>query len=239
MWAHYTASLSPYGTFEQGGNVWEWNETAISSSFRGVRGGGWISVSSSLAASTRVVDGRNVPTNEGFEIGFRVAGVAEPSHSCDFSSDSACNIDDLNAMLAVGPIAPGVAVTPGINDQFDLTGDGVIDNADADQWLGDAATVNGFGSPYKRGDANLDGVVDGQDFILWNASKFTNSLLWDNGEVNGDGVVDGQDFILWNANKFTSSDGASAIPEPGLLASLATAMLCLGDFSVTTQRMIL
>ena len=31
---------------------------------------------------------------------------------CDFNGDSMCNIDDLNAMLAEGPIQGGVAVTP-------------------------------------------------------------------------------------------------------------------------------
>ena len=68
---------------------------------------------------------------------------------------------------------------------------------------------NGFGSPYLRGDANLDGVVDGSDFGLWNSHKFTSTLLWDQGNFNGDDAVDGSDFGIWNSNKFTSSDGAS------------------------------
>ena len=43
---NYVNSASPYGTFDQGGNVWEWNETAYSvccGSYRGLRGGsfGW------------------------------------------------------------------------------------------------------------------------------------------------------------------------------------------------------
>ena len=36
----YTGSASPYGTFDQGGNVWEWNEAIIERlAFRGIRGG--------------------------------------------------------------------------------------------------------------------------------------------------------------------------------------------------------
>jgi len=73
----YTASLSPYGTFDQGGNVWEWNEAVISAAFRGVRGSNWnFNFSSNLAASNRFLE---FPTIESFDIGFRVASIPEPS----------------------------------------------------------------------------------------------------------------------------------------------------------------
>jgi hypothetical protein len=74
--------LSPYGTMGQGGNVWEWNESAfdgsnsLSSENRAFRGGSWGSTEGSLRSSVR--DGF-VPSFEIDFIGFRVASVPEPS----------------------------------------------------------------------------------------------------------------------------------------------------------------
>lgn len=149
------------------------------------------------------------------------ATASIPAPECDFDSNALCRVADLNALLSVGPVVAGVPVVPGGNDLFDLTGNGVIDNEDVDAWLALAATENGLSSPYKRGDANLDGVVDGSDFGLWNGHKFTSTLLWDQGNFNGDAVTDGGDFGIWNMNKFTSSDGIAVVPEP------ATGCLCL------------
>ena len=143
----------------------------------------------------------------------------------DFDLDGDLDLVDLNSMLALGPVASGVPAAG--NEEFDLTGDGVIDNADVDEWLSIAANDNGFGSTYQRGDANLDGTVDGLDFILWNDSKFTSSLLWDNGDFTGDGIVDGFDYIEWNGNKFTSSDSVPAVPEPGTGVFLMAALIGL------------
>ncbi len=164
--------------------------------------------------------------------------VVSVTPTCDFDGNTTCDINDINALLMEGPVAAGVTVTPGNNDQFDLNADGIINNTDVDLWLADAGSANGFASPYKRADGNLDGVVDGQDFILWNLSKFTSSLLWDHGEFNGDGVVDGQDFILWNGNKFTSSDAVSAVPEPtaALLSWASLIVVCLARAVLVAPR---
>jgi formylglycine-generating enzyme required for sulfatase activity len=62
---------SAYGTMGQGGNVWEWNETAIIGSSRGLRGGYWGSTSYYLHASYRI--DYAAPTLEHYSIGFRVA----------------------------------------------------------------------------------------------------------------------------------------------------------------------
>ncbi len=88
----------------------------------------------------------------------------QPMAICDFDTDGICDISDLNSLLAIGPVAPGVPATG--NETFDLTKDGVTNNDDVDVWLAEAASDNGFATTYIRGDANLDGAVDGQDFIL-------------------------------------------------------------------------
>lgn len=135
--------------------------------------------------------------------------------ACDFDGNGDCNVVDLNTLLAEGPISAGVQVDAS-NARYDMNGDDVLNDVDLEIWLSEAALVDGYASPYKRGDANLDGVVDGADFILWNQFKFTSSLAWNQGDFNGDGVVDGSDFIHWNQNKFTSLD-SSPVPEPSLL----------------------
>jgi len=69
-------STSPYGTFDQGGNVWEWNESVLYSSSRGLRGGDWDYYGSdALLASSRF---SSYPTYEHGNVGFRVASVPEP-----------------------------------------------------------------------------------------------------------------------------------------------------------------
>jgi hypothetical protein len=90
---------------------------------------------------------------------------------------------------------------------------------DRDQWLVLAGAANlPSGNPYLLGDANLDGVVDGSDFGIWNSSKFTLVAQWCSGDFSADGVVDGSDFGIWNANKFTSSDSGRGTVEIGTLA---------------------
>jgi len=138
---------------------------------------------------------------------------------CDLNSDTVCDTSDLNLLLELGPLATDIPVNYGANDQFDLNGDGLINMADRDAWLAGAAAQNGFASAYLPADANLDGTVDGVDFLAWNASKFTESLLVTDGDFTGDGLVDGSDFLVWNSLKFSSSDIVS-VPEPGAIASL-------------------
>ena len=71
----FSNSASAYDTFDQGGNVWEWNDAVIGSS-RGLRGGSWGFFDNVLQSSIR---DDNDPSLESYDVGFRVASVPEPS----------------------------------------------------------------------------------------------------------------------------------------------------------------
>jgi formylglycine-generating enzyme required for sulfatase activity len=78
----YALSASAYGTYDQAGNVGEWNETSIFGSFRGFRGGTFSAGYSVLGASER---GSLIATgasgSDGSIMGFRVASLAVPEPS--------------------------------------------------------------------------------------------------------------------------------------------------------------
>ncbi len=75
----YANKASHYGTFDQGGNVWEWNDAIVSTSTRGRRGGSFVNGGNLLQSSRR---GSVNPAGEDGTIGFRVSSLApipEPS----------------------------------------------------------------------------------------------------------------------------------------------------------------
>jgi formylglycine-generating enzyme len=70
----FSLADSFYGTFDQGGNVWEWNDAVISTS-RGLRGGSWFSGETDLATSARF---SSTPSSERNIVGFRIV-IPEPT----------------------------------------------------------------------------------------------------------------------------------------------------------------
>ena len=72
----YTNSASPNGSFDQGGNVLEWNETILEGDFRGLRAGDFIADADDLAAASFRFGA--FPSQEGETLGFRVASIPEP-----------------------------------------------------------------------------------------------------------------------------------------------------------------
>ena len=115
---------------------------------------------------------------------------------CDFTPDAACGLADINRMFQAGNLVTGVA-TSGNTDRLDLVDNDTIDAADITEWLAQAATANGHGSPYLRGDTEFDRDVDITD------------------------------FNLLAANFAPSGYATSAIPEPStmLLASLVAILV--------------
>ena len=163
---------------------------------------------------------------------FQVTVEAKPT---DFNEDGNVDVADVSLLTDVGNLVAGVAV-PQADTKFDLTGDGIVDGADLDRWLADAATTNGYGSPYLRGDANIDGDVDiwafdnsGDAQLLSENLGMGTGAVWGNGDFNGDGDVDVWamdslgDAQLLCTNLGSSLDvGTNAVPEPSTFVILST-----------------
>lgn len=76
---YFAESASPYGTFDQGGNILEWNEAVRGDFTRGMRGGCFYHATGYLHASQRYWDGDTHAANYYAAIGFRMAQVPEPA----------------------------------------------------------------------------------------------------------------------------------------------------------------
>jgi len=96
----YPNSPSPYGTFDQGGNAWEWNESVIDSDARGIRGGSYDNSPNDLAATYRDGSGPDFGNSiEGFRLATQVSVpsvdvpsiewvmVGDPGNDCDSQAE--------------------------------------------------------------------------------------------------------------------------------------------------------
>ena len=68
-------SDSFYGTNDQAGNVWEWNDAVVSGSSRGLRGGSWYGYGFGIGQDSSFRDYFD-PSTEDYDYGFRVASAA-------------------------------------------------------------------------------------------------------------------------------------------------------------------
>src|SRR5262249_51716277 len=78
------------------------------------------------------------------------------------------------------------------------------------------------------GDFDLDGDVDGADFIVWQTHFPTASgAELTAGDADLDGDVDGADFVAWQTH-FPTAPSAAAVPEPSGIWLIA------GGFAIVT-----
>jgi formylglycine-generating enzyme required for sulfatase activity len=112
----YAASDSAYGTFDQGGSVWEWNETIVTTSpttQRGLRGGGWDSEVETLAASYRSSAHQGT---ENHHVGFRLATLP-PGVAGDYNGNGTVDAADYVMWRKGGPLLNEVNVPGTVNAQ--------------------------------------------------------------------------------------------------------------------------
>jgi hypothetical protein len=90
----FAASPGLYGTFDMGGDVFQWNEAVLGGSYRGVRGGEWFETSVQLTSSQR--NSGYFPADDSNYFGFRVA-ASDPG---DANGDGRVDINDLTIVLS-------------------------------------------------------------------------------------------------------------------------------------------
>lgn len=91
----FVDAASAYGTFDQGGNVWEQNDSLSLGNVRTIRGGSWSSFDFYLASDFSSVFDPTNPGNDLAGIGFRVATVAVPE-------PTSLTLAAVGAMTAIG-----------------------------------------------------------------------------------------------------------------------------------------
>jgi hypothetical protein len=72
------------------------------------------------------------------------------------------------------------------------------------------------------GDANLDGIVNTEDFTLFSHNLGQSGMMWDDGDFNYDGTVNSEDFTLLSENLGQSAQIAAA---PLVQASVTSQVL--------------
>ena len=150
--------------------------------------------------SAPATDQRGRPRSRGAGIDMGAFEFNPNGPNGDFDNNSLYECADIDAL--VGNLVNGTAdpVT------YDLNDDDTVNFTDVHHWLAEAGAVNlPSGNPFLQGDANLDGFVDGIDFIIWNLNRFTSTGAWCQADFNADGTTDGSDFVIWNNSRFRSS----------------------------------
>ncbi|WP_146584636.1 hypothetical protein [Posidoniimonas polymericola] len=78
------------------------------------------------------------------------------------------------------------------------------------------------------GDYDVDGDVDLNDYLVWQANYGATTIANSGADGNGDGVVDAADYTVWRDNYSPSMSAVAATPEPTTLATAVCGLLIAG-----------
>jgi formylglycine-generating enzyme required for sulfatase activity len=121
---YFAGSPGPYGTFDMGGDVAQWNEGAIGTTARGYCGGSFADPGSWMQSWMTNQTGDYNWASEGQDLnGFRVAAAAStvPHLPGDANGDGRVDINDLTIVLT------NFGMTGAVRSQGEFTGDGTVD----------------------------------------------------------------------------------------------------------------
>ncbi len=134
-------------------------------------------------------------------------------------AEAAVEIARISAGELAGPCAEvdlliGQIVAGTHDAKFDMNGDTIVNETDLAIWRSTAGEFYlGEGQMFLAADVNLDGVVDGSDFNVWNQHRNSQETGWCAGDLSANGQVDADDFDIWFANRFLPSVNSQTVPE--------------------------
>ncbi len=197
---------SAFGTVGQVGNASEWEEAGdenFPADFR------WYSVG---------VDDRRYSYDRSRRIerigggrGIRIIDLGP--FEGDFNRDRQIDAEDIDALSEQ-------IRSMGTDELYDVNGDGLVDMDDHTFWVEDLKGI-------LHGDANMNGVVEFEDFLFLSGS-FDIETGWANGDFNGDGIAEFDDFLTLSGNFGQTVTAVASVPEPSSFVLLSLSLLALG-----------
>ncbi len=202
---------SPFGTVGQTGNAFEWEESKLVNRFGDTvhsnRSG---NLSASPLSPLYKAESSRLDSTDWGGGGIRV--VALPFSDGDFNRDRQVDAEDIDALSEQ-------IRSMGADELYDVNGDGLVNSDDRTFLIEELANVT-------YGDANMNGVVEFEDFLFLSGS-FEMEAGWAGGDFDGSGLTDFDDFLTLSGNFGPlEATAVASVPEPS--SAILTFLGCLG-----------